>query len=254
MTDTRGRCASAMLASIGALAFTIACVTHEAIGHSTACLVSGHQILLLTSVYFRCANATWMTDLAGPLANGLAALLCGWMLRRQYRWTPPTRLLIVFSMAFNGCWLAGCAIHAALLERGDLAFVLSGMAPPGSIVPRVVMAAAGLLAYLGVVRFTMTRLSSETPVVAACLGALAVAGIASACFAGAVGPSLREGMLEGVGATIGLLIASRRIASRSTTPGGFEMACSLRWMIASVLLALAFVLVLGHGLGDPARV
>src|SRR5258708_35955427 len=53
------------LAAIAAVAFIVACVSHEAVGHGGMCLAVGGRIALLTSVYFHCANGGPITHAAG---------------------------------------------------------------------------------------------------------------------------------------------------------------------------------------------
>ena len=89
------------VASIGALAFIVACVTHEAIGHGGACLVTGGHVILISSVFFRATNVGPITDAAGPLANLiLGALLFVWLRRREAA-SPHWRIFLIATMAMN---------------------------------------------------------------------------------------------------------------------------------------------------------
>jgi hypothetical protein len=243
-----------MLAAIGALAFIAADVVHEALGHGTACLAWEGRVRLLTAVYFRCDTANWMTDLAGPSGNAFLAGVCAVALRKRLRWAPNTRLLLVFVLAFNGCWASGYAIYTAVSIQGDLAFLLRDLAPANLTVARFLMGLAGLFAYLGVTRYALARMPRGVPVIAACLTAVTLSCVAAACFSGAVGPSLREGLFEGVGASLGLLIAARRVRREGASAPASAIEYSSQWLAVAALIVAVYLGVLGHGIGDPSYV
>jgi len=94
------------LAAIASVAFVVACVAHEAVGHGGMCLALGGRITLLTSVYFRCANGGPLTDAAGPLMYLIVGAAC-WLLARGRPVASWSRLFFVLAMAPNLFWGAG---------------------------------------------------------------------------------------------------------------------------------------------------
>lgn len=244
-----------MLAAIGAIAFVVACVSHEVIGHGGACVAAGGRVWLLTSVFFRCDPSPWFVDAAGPAMNAFVALVSFAILARWPRLAAPWHLLFVFLFAFNGGWAAGYAIYSAVSSHGDLAFIVRDAAAPSAMPMRFALATGGLFAYAAVARAAIRRMSVEVPVVAACVAAIALGCLAAACFAAAPAAALKDGLLEGVGATLGLLLATRRPLPHATSHGEFVAARGFsRWVFAAALLAVIFVGVLGRGIGDPTAI
>ncbi|HEY0179769.1 MAG TPA: hypothetical protein VGC30_09065, partial [Dokdonella sp.] len=145
----------ATAAALGAIAFVVACVAHEAIGHGGACLASAGRVLLVTSVFFRCAPSPWFVDVAGPAANALVAAAALAVLAARARLSHSWRSLCVLVFAFDGCWAAGYAIYSAVSLQGDLAFPMRAVAASFAMPLRVALAAAGLLAYVAVTRTSM---------------------------------------------------------------------------------------------------
>lgn len=249
-----GARARATSVAAGTSAFVIACIAHEAIGHGGACLASGGRIELLTSVFFRCAPSPWWVDLAGPATNALVACVALALLRLPSTMSAATRLLFVLVFAFDGGWAAGYAIYSAVTIRGDLAFLFDGIAMPQSMALRIALGTAGVFLYVAVVRAAMARLPASAPVVVPCFAAIALGCMAAAAFPGATLPVLREGLLEGIGATLGLLLASRPGALRVASRDEGMPEWPARYLMACAVAAIAFVWVLGHGIGDPSRV
>lgn len=241
--------ARVVLAAIGAIAFVVACGSHEAIGHGGACLASGGRVLLLTSVFFRCEPSPWFVDAAGPAMNLLVALAAFAVLARRRRASSPWHLLLVFVFAFNGGWAAGYAVYSAASLQGDFAFLVRD----GSVPLRAALAVAGVLAYLTIARAGARRIPAGTPVPVACIAAIVLGCVAAAGFAAAPAAAVREGTLEGIGATLGLLLATRRASPRPAAAAP-ALAGSWRWPLAAALLAVAFVGVLGRGIGDAGAI
>src|SRR4051794_13887576 len=61
--------------SIGILAYMLANVLHEGAGHGGACLLSGAQPLVLSSVHFECSADSRLVMAGGTLANFVAGVL-----------------------------------------------------------------------------------------------------------------------------------------------------------------------------------
>ncbi len=143
------------VAAIAALAFIVACSSHEVLGHGAACLSEGGRITLLTSVYFHCENAGVTTDLAGPSAN----LLLGsgaYVLLEKRDWSSNVRHVLVLTLAFNLFWLAGCMIVSAAANKSDFAYPLRVLAVNPPWLGRVVLGTLGLLVYWFGMRTTVS--------------------------------------------------------------------------------------------------
>ena len=228
--------------AIGALAFILACTSHEVMGHATACIAEGGRITLLTSVYFKCAGSGVVTDLAGPLAN-LVLALGAWLLLKEHR-SPDVRLMLALTLAFNLFWLSGCMLTSAATGTSDFAYPLRVLAVSPAWLARVVLGTVGLAVYWVGIR-TTAKFLHGAPIVASYLSAGIVSCTAALCFVGFVPGALRAAALESFGAMAGLLVAASRRSSQSppSSPSGHY-----KWLLASALAIVAFALSLGRGL------
>lgn len=236
------------VAAIAALAFIVACASHEVLGHGTACLAEGGQITLLTSVYFHCDNAGVITDLAGPLVNLLFGL-SAYILLENRAWSSNLRLLLVLTVAFNLFWLAGCMLVSAVASKSDFAYALRVLAvnPPG--LGRAVLGTLGLLVYWFGMRATSKHAAQGTSLALS----YAVAGVVSCgaalFFVGSVAPAVREAALESFGSAIGLLLLAGGKSRRSShSSRSVSSASGYGWLGAGALATIVFVLLLGRGL------
>lgn len=205
-------------ASIGVLAATLGAVSHELIGHGLGCLSDGGRITLLTSIYFKCAGATWLTDGAGPVASLAFGLISLGALKAipQTGWL---RYFLMVSALIGFGWFAGQAIYSAALNTDDWAFVARWLHWPP--VWRLFAAAIGAGVYVLIARI-LARLS--TP------GELAMALAASAASAAVAGllwmKAPIKGAVEGAAAVgiapmLILLVMKRRQAEEQApaSPG-----------------------------------
>lgn len=240
----------ATLVAISALAFIVACVAHEALGHGGTCVAVGGHITLLTSVYFRCSTGGPLTDAAGPLMNLAVGAVFWSVLRTRWSLPPNWRLFLALAVAFNLFWGAGYFVFSAVTNTGDWAFVLRDLALQPSWLWRFLMGALGVYLYYRSVALVALHLPSGTPLVAPYLAAGAVSCFAALFFVGPTLPAIREAAQESLGAAIGLLLLacrnSRRFESQSSV---VFVNHSNGWVFASVLGTLAFVATLGRGYG-----
>jgi hypothetical protein len=242
------------LAAIAAVAFIVACVAHEAIGHGGMCLALGGHITLLTSVYFRCTNGGPLTDAAGPLMNLIVGAAC-WSLARNRPPTSHSRLFFVLAMAFNLFWGAAYFIFSAITNTGDCAFVLRDLSLEPRWLWRLLMGAIGAALYVRSVRAIATEVPPGTPLVWPYLVAGVVSCVAALFFVGPVLPAVREAAKESFGAAVGLLFVaycSSKQAHTSDSPS--LVAHSNGWLLFSALVTILFILVLGRGCGGAGYV
>ena len=237
------------LVAIAAFAFIIACVAHEAIGHGGACLAVGGRITLLTSVYFHCTNGGPLTDAAGPLMNLVVGTAC-WLYLRTRFVSSNLRLFLAFAMAFNLFWGAGYFILSAITNTGDWAFVLRDLALEPPWAWRLLMGSVGFLFYVLSTRAVAACLPPRPPLIAPYLVAGAVSCGAALFFPGPVLSAIREAAQESLGASVGLLVLANRNARRAQLQSSVLLVpYSTRWLLSSILVTIAFFLLLGRGFG-----
>jgi len=237
------------LGAIAAVAFIVACVAHEAVGHGGMCLAVGGRVTLLTSVYFRCTNGGPLTDAAGPLMNLVVGAVC-WALTRRRPLASQSRLFFVLAMAFNLFWGAGYFIFSAVTNTGDWAFVLDGLSLEPRWLWRLLMGSLGVFIYIRSIRTVTSCLPLGTPLVVPYVVAGVVSCVAALFFAGPALPAVREAAQESFGAAIGLLILSYRNAKQAhALPSPILVTRSIGWLLFSALVTVLFFLLLGRGLG-----
>ena len=242
------------ISAIAAVAFIVACVAHEAIGHGGMCLAIGGRITLLTSVYFRCTRGGPLTDAAGPLMNLIVGVAC-WSIARSRSLTSQSQLFFVLAMAFNLFWGGGYFLFSALLNTGDWAFVLRELSLKPLWLWRLSMGALGVAIYVGSARAADRYLPTGTPLVLPYLVAGMVSCIAALFFTGPVLPAVREAARESFEANVGLLyLAYRNSKQAHASPSPNPVAHSNGWLLFSVVITILFILVLGRGCGEPGYV
>jgi len=240
------------LYAMASIAFVVACVSHEVIGHGGVCLAVGGHITLLTSVYFRSINGGVLTDAAGPLANLIFGICCVVLARRHPQFSQ-ARLFLVLAAVFNLLWGTGYFIFSAVTDTGDWALVLRGLSLQPIWLWRCLMGALGLILYIWSTRTATSLLPRGTPLV----GPYLVAGVVSCSavffFAGPLLPALRAAAQESLGSGVGLLIVAcrgRRLAD--VRPTQFRPASTVGWLVVSIVVLSLFFLLLGKGFGDAA--
>jgi len=235
--------------AIAAVAFIVACVAHEVIGHGGMCLAVGGRVTLLTSVYFRCTKGGPLTDAAGPLMNLIVGAAC-WSLARNRPQASQSRLFFVLAMAFNLFWGAAYFIFSAVTDTGDWAFVLRDLSLEPRWLWRLLMGVLGVGIYVRSARAVATHMPPGAPLVWPYLVAGVVSCVAALFFAGPVLPAVREAAHSSLGASIGLLfLAYRRSKQAHALPSPSLVAHSNGWLLIAVLVTMLFFLVLGRGCG-----
>jgi hypothetical protein len=241
----------AILASIAAIAFIVACVSHEAIGHGGACLAGGGTIAWLTSVYFQCSNGGAWVAAAGPATNLVVGAICWWLLRSNAA-NLAIRMFLVLAMAFNLFWGAGYFIFSAATNSGDWAWVLRDLGLGPLWLWRASMGVLGVFIYARSVRSVSNHwpvgVSFVTPYVAAGV----VACGATFFYLGPMLPALREGAQESFVAAVGLLLLAGRRQRAPAEALDFSAPGNC-WLFLAALIVFAFWLTLGRGFGIPAH-
>jgi hypothetical protein len=256
------------LVAIAVVAFALANVAHEGVGHGGACVLAGGRALALSAVHFDgdlegvSLDARKWVAAGGTLANLALGLLAAAALR-VLRGTPgPGRFFLWLSMTVNLLQAAGYWLFSGLGNVGDWAVVIGGWTPHGAF--RLGLAALGGATYCAFVLFSLRELSPR-------LGAgpgrlpLAVSLTVLPYLAGGI-LYVAAGLLNPVGAR--LVLISAAAASFGGTSGLAWMAQLLRdqrrfpphegptlriprsipWLAAATVVTLLFVGVLGPGI------
>ena len=133
--------------AIAALAACTSDLAHEAIGHGSACLISGGHIRLLNAAFFRCSPFGHYVAISGPLANLTAGLIAFLVQSRIPACRPGLRLYALLVMSFSLFWEAGYLIQAMIKDSGDSVFAWRELIGPEHATVRAVAVAVGIAAY-----------------------------------------------------------------------------------------------------------
>jgi hypothetical protein len=244
--------------SVAVVACAAADMVHEALGHGTVSWLSGDRILSLSTVAIQNAAANRFVAAAGTSANYLVGAISFLLLRRIKSFTVLAYFLWIFG-AFN---LLNCGylVTSAVLNSGDWAYVILGLAP--LFVWRILLGAAGVILYIVSVRWaarSLFRFIENGEVAVSDLQRLIVpayvAGGALMTLASvfnSISPSLI--LLSGVGASFGLnwgLLLVPDILSgkaRNSVTVTHSIPFSLVWIVLALVVAVCFIAILGPGI------
>lgn len=154
----------ATIVSVAVVAYALANLGHEALGHGGACVAFGGTLEGLNAVYCACEK-TGMSDtgrriglMAGSGVNLLIAAIAFGGLRVR-RGSPATSLdyFLWLSLSVNLLQPAGYLLFSGLMGVGDWAKVVEGLPAPGAW--RIGLAIVGLAAYAGAVWVSLRELT-----------------------------------------------------------------------------------------------
>lgn len=241
-------------AAIGITAWPIADMTHEVLGHMTAAWLVGDPILSLSTVAIQTAAASRTVSAAGTLAQLVIGALCLIIFDRTRRRTNFSYFLWTFS-AFN--LLSSGYLAASAFVGGDWAAVIRGLSPAWAWTSG--LAAVGVAIYVACVSWLSSSMARkeigqqhlQRLVLASYLGGGAICTIASAL--NPISPWLI--LVSGMGASFGLNAGMLRVPSiaakrtpKDLKPRQQEPMASPGWIIAAIVVGLAYVAVLGPGI------
>lgn len=219
------------------MAFVLACVAHEALGHGGACLALGRSITQLSSVYFRCSVGSPWIDFAGP-ANNLLVGLIAWLLLRRF----PDSLFLLLAMAFNLCWGFGYFLYSSVTGLGDLAFFLRDL-PLEPVQPwRAAFFLIGALGYWGTLKLVALAKPDGATLRLAYLTAGFVACASTLFWPGALLPAMKEAVQESLGASLGLLLLARQLPRLDS-----QLPFDRTSLLLGIAVTVVFFATLGHG-------
>jgi len=256
------------LIALGVLAFVVADVTHEAVGHGLAILVVGAKPVILTASYFASSGKTsrWISA-AGGTANVLVSFLSLLALHLQRGAGPHFRYFLTLTIAFNLLFATAYPAYSGIAGFGDWAAVVSGLSPRW-LWRVLLVVSSGIFYYLSL-RLIAVEIrpfcGSGNPEALGRLRRITlipyVAALAIASFAGLLNPAgwgnIFTAALPAAAAAFGLTQMDHFLAARvrnSSVPLAGTITRSLGWITAAALVAVFFVWVLGPGIQfDPGR-
>jgi len=245
--------------ALGIVAYAACDMVHEVLGHGLACVLTGGRAISLSTIALQTESSSRVVAAAGSIANVIAGLLAFLAFRRGSRFGPSRHFMWLFASTnlLNG---TGYLLFSGVLDFGDWAVVISGIEPHG--VWRALLAAVGVATYLGAIRMIAGHMISRIRVGDVSRGEVArlvipayVAGgllFVAGSALNPVGPSLilLSGVSSGFGAMAGLATIPRlaEAQTRETESPALPLRFSPGWVIAGVLVAVAFIALLGPGI------
>src|ERR1700690_2822981 len=159
MSDTHGdwpRQDLVTVIAIGLVAYIVADLLHEGLGHGGACLLSGGKPLVLSTVHFECSRDTRLVLAGGTLANLGAACAFLVLLRAARRAAGASRYFLWMSMTINLLQAGGYFLFSGVGNIGDWAEFVKGFEP--AWVWRIGLVVLGVISYLSFVWFALLEL------------------------------------------------------------------------------------------------
>lgn len=137
------------IASISILAFMLADVLHEGVGHALIALLTGTPSGVLSTVAWSSAFDSRLVAAGGTLVNLAVGLILWFSLRLTSRASPQMRLFLLLSCAFNLFTGTGYFFFSGVTDFGDWAQVIAGL--HAHWLWRTILIVAGITAYYAVV-------------------------------------------------------------------------------------------------------
>ncbi len=241
---------AATVIAIGALAATLAAVSHETLGHGLSCVGIGGQVTLLTSIWFRCSQGAAITSAGGPTGNLVVGSLA-LILLRYAKSGPTVRLLLLMLGALNLFWFMGQLVFESLMNSHE-DWYFTALQSGWPAIWRPVAIAVGIGGYALVRRLIGAVVHHQADLQARAIRLAYAAAAASALIAGLLWRpepfrSAAEGLLCLGIAPFGLLGAAR-----TAGPSASFVPRSWTWICASAAITGAFLFVQARGLGSMA--
>jgi len=248
--------------SIGIVAYTLATMLHEGIGHGGACLISGGMPRVISTVHTECSVESRLVIAGGTLAN-LAAAALFFVLGRR-RTSTLRQFFCWLSMSINLFMATGYFLFSGISGVGDWAAIIQGLRPAWLL--RSGMTIAGGAAYLLSVRLSLLEMrpligSDKEQRIARAARLMRIpyfSGGLLSCIAGALNPVgwrlvALSAAASTFGGTSGLVWMDNRLKDTRAIPLGSEpepepINRSWNWIALAACIATVFVLVIGPGL------
>lgn len=238
---------------IGITAYWCTDIIHEVIGHSSAALLAGYHITLLTSVYFKSEPINFVIGLSGPMANLIFGLVLFMFLKYKHIASPLTRYLICTVMAYNFFWFSGTILASAFSQTGDWTYAFARLNTGALDKPLLVF--SGILAYIFSIRFVANQLlilkfdfsglNLKQSVYYAYFLAILAAVTAGLLYAPDRIAASKEGLLEMM-ASVPVLFIVRKI--NYDPEQGIKVNSNRLFYLAACIAFILFCMTLGKGI------
>jgi len=149
--------------AIAVVAYALANLVHEGLGHGGACLLAGGRPLALSAIHFEedpsslDATAQKWVAAGGTIANVVVGVLALLALRASRSTSTPGRYFLWLLMTVNLLQAAGYWLFSGTFNIGDWAAVIAGLSPRWAF--RLGLALLGGAAYVGVIVFSLRELA-----------------------------------------------------------------------------------------------
>jgi len=259
----------ATILAISALAYALANVVHEGLGHGGACLLLGAKPTMFNAVFFSydestaSASAQRIISASGSLVNVIVGLPLLALLRSRVSLSPRWRYFLWLFCAVNLLTAFGYLLFSGIGGVGDWARVIRG-ARPAILFRLLLVLAGGLLYFVVAPRLLMPALEPflgrdpDARVARARRLSLLpyVTGAVTLIGAGLLNPlGMKIVLISAAAASLGgtSLLAwyppIPRAPSACATDTPLGIARSIRWISSAAAGMAFFVLVLGPGIG-----
>ena len=112
--------------AIAIVAYAVANLLHEGVGHGGACLLTGGRPLVLSTVHFDCSADNRIVDAGGTMMNFLAGAVA-WRILRWRALTPRAAYFAWLGLAVNLFQAAGYFLFSGVTNLGDWAQFIIGL-------------------------------------------------------------------------------------------------------------------------------
>jgi hypothetical protein len=248
------------VAGIACLAFLITDTLQQGLGHALPALLTISPFGMLTAAGWSSAYDNSSIDALGCLVNLSAGLIALLALVAWKRGAPRGRLLLLLVSAFSLFAGSGYLVFAGLTNFGDWYSLVQGFAAPNLL--RGLLLVAGALVWIATLFVAGSLLRRQFGALRSDRGRAVrvafsswLAAVVLAAIAGAVNRmGLRFVVFSDYPATVlalvGVLLVPLRIHGQPGRGAGPAEAIrrSWAWIAVSVVLSIAFVVVLGRGI------
>jgi hypothetical protein len=243
--------------SIGISSYIFTDVFHEVIGHGGACLLFGHKITLLTSVYFMSKPFSIITDLGGPAANILFGFVSYLVLKYRKNISVLFALLLLNVASYNFFWFAGTVLNSGISKIDDWTFAVKRLNAGGFEKPLLIIASI-LVYYLFIklveaevkkVNLRFPRFPLKKSIYYSYIAASLAAVIAGLFYnPGRIHASLGA-LFEMIASVPILFIVNREVKGEEETKNYIPNSkTAIIYGVAAAVLFIAFCLTLGWGI------
>jgi hypothetical protein len=246
------------ICAISIVAGILTNILHEGVGHGLVALLTGAKSGVLTTVAWSSAFDSRLVAAGGTLVNLAAALVFWLALRSAKHASMPVRYFLLITYAFNLFTGTGYFFFSGVTDFGDWAAVISGLHPhwlwrvllvivgASSYYAAALIVGIGLVRHVGVPRDQQGRLRRLT--IVPYFSAIVLSSVAGLLNPLGIQLLWQSALPATAGGQSGLLWLQYYIP-RGTEPMQTpkQLDRSYAWIGVAAVLAIVYVVVLGHG-------